>query len=231
MFPIRDSHPPERLPFIKYLIIGITIFVFYLQLTAPDFEAFVLQYGFIPSDFDAVSPASYLPLLFAIFLHGGFMHIFSNLWFLHIFGDNVEGRFGHIPYLFFYLITGVAATFAQYFIDPTSTIPMIGASGAISGVAGAYFVLFNRSEIEAIIPIYFYIRRVTLPSWFFLGYWFVIQVFNGFGSLVIFGSETGGVAWFAHVGGFAAGWLIAVTFGKSSRSNSSSDDMQEVFSV
>ncbi|MCR4263811.1 MAG: rhomboid family intramembrane serine protease [Candidatus Roizmanbacteria bacterium] len=230
MFPIRDSHSPERFPFVNYLIIGITIFVFYLQLTASDFEAFVFQYGFIPADFDMLNPASYIPLLSAIFLHGGFMHIFSNLWFLHIFGDNVEGRFGHIPYLLFYVITGVAAAFAQYVVDPTSAIPMIGASGAISGVAGAYFALFRDSEIEAIIPIYFYIRRVTLPSWFFLGYWFVIQVFNGFGSLVTFGSETGGVAWFAHIGGFVAGWIIALIFGRSTRSPLS-DDTQEVFSV
>ncbi|MBI4137431.1 rhomboid family intramembrane serine protease [Candidatus Roizmanbacteria bacterium] len=231
MFPIRDSQSPERFPFINYLLIGITVVVFYLQISSPDFEAFVLQYGFIPAEFDQFNPTTYVPILTSIFLHGGFMHIFSNLWFLHIFGDNVEGRFGHIPYLLFYVLTGIAASLAQYAINPESTIPMIGASGAISGVAGAYFALFRHAEIEAIIPIYFYIRQVTLPSWVFLGYWFFIQVFNGVGSLVTFGSETGGVAWFAHIGGFVAGWLIAVIFGRKKQTISSSDDTQEVFYV
>lgn len=209
MFPIRDSTPRRRFPFINYLIIITTIFVFLIQLSAPDFEEFIFQYGFIPARFNLFDFNSYRYILYSIFLHGGWFHLLSNLWFLHIFGDNVEDRFGHLNYLIFYLLAGVAAIFSQLIFNLGSEIPMIGASGAISGVAGAYFALFKNSKIEALVPGFFgFLHLIELPAWFFLGYWFFIQVFSGLGSLVSYDLNQGGVAWFAHIGGFVFGWWI-----------------------
>lgn len=210
MFPLRDSTPRRSFPWVNYSIIFLTIYVFILQLTAPDFEQFIYQYGFVPSRFNFFDLSSYRYIIYSIFLHGGFFHIISNLWFLHIFGDNVEDSLGHFLYLFFYLIGGMVAVFAQLVFNFGSDIPMIGASGAISAVAGAYFVLFKRSKIEALVPDFIgFLHIVELPSWFFLGYWFVLQVFSGLGSLVTFDIQQGGVAWFAHIGGFVYGVYVA----------------------
>lgn len=210
MFPIRDLTPRSRFPIINYLIIGITLYVFYLQLTAADFEAFIFQYGFVPARFNFFDFSSYKNIVYSIFLHGGFFHIVSNLWFLHIFGDNVESRMGHLGYLFFYIAAGVVAVFAQLFFNFGSSVPMIGASGAISGVAGAYFILFRNSQIETLVPTFFsFYQIIKLPVWFFLGYWFVVQLFSGVGSLVSYDVQQGGVAFFAHIGGFVFGYLIA----------------------
>ena len=208
MFPIKDSTPRRTFPIVNYLIIALTVYIFFVQLTAPDFEQFVLQFGFVPNRFSFFDLSSYKYILYSIFLHGGFFHIASNLWFLHIFGDNVEDRIGHFRYVIFYLLAGVAAVFAQYIFDPAGTIPMIGASGAISGVTGAYFHLFRHSKIESLVPTFFgFYDIIELPAWFFLGYWFVIQIFSGLGSLA--NIQQGGVAFFAHIGGFVFGYLIA----------------------
>lgn len=210
MFPIRDSRQAKRFPLINYLIILTTIFVFLIQLTAPDFEEFIYQYGFVPVRFNFFDMESYKYIIYSIFLHGGWFHLLSNMWFLHIFGDNVEDYFGHLPYLGFYLLAGIFAVFSQLIFNLGSNIPMIGASGAISAVAGAYFVLFKKATIEALVPGFFgFLHLVELPAWFFLGYWFIIQVFSGVGSLVTFDIQQGGVAWFAHIGGFLFGYLIA----------------------
>lgn len=207
MLPLSDSTPRKSFPFINYLIIFFTGFVFLIQLLAPDFERFIFDYGFVPSRFDFFNPFTYRYILNSIFLHGGWFHFLSNMWFLHIFGDNVEDRLGHFTYLVFYLLAGVIAVFAQLIFNLGSNIPMIGASGAISGVTGAYFVLFKRGRIKALVPTFFgFYDVIELPAWFFLGYWFVIQVFSGFGSLVTFDLTRGGVAWFAHIGGFLFGW-------------------------
>lgn len=206
MFPIRDSSPRHSFPIVNYLLIAINIYVFFMQISAGSFEQFIYDYAFIPKEFNLFNPNSYFYVLTSMFMHGGFMHIASNLWFLHIFGDNVEDRMGHLRYLVFYLFAGLAATLAQYFLDVESVIPMIGASGAISGVSGAYFVLFRRSSIEALVPGFGFFTTTELPVVFFLGYWFVLQLVNGFGS---FGAEGGGVAWFAHIGGFVFGYIIA----------------------
>lgn len=210
MFPLRDSTPRKTFPFFNYLIILINIIVFLIQLSAPDFEKFVFTYGFIPARFHLLEPNSYPPLLYSIWLHGGFFHIISNLWFLHIFGDNVEDRLGHLRYLLFYLLAGIFASLTQYFLTINSNIPLIGASGAISGVAGAYFVFFRRSTVETLVPGFFgFFHIIELPVWFFLGYWFFIQVFSGVGSLVTFNISHGGIAWFAHIGGFVYGYYVA----------------------
>ena len=211
MFPLYDSNPQKTFPFINYLIISANILVFVMQLSASNFEGFILQYGFIPQEFNLLNPASYFFVLSSMFMHGGILHIVSNLWFLHIFGDNVEDQFGHIRYLGFYLLAGLAATLAQYLMDPTSAIPLIGASGAISGVTGAYFILFRQARIRTLVTTGFYIRTVDLPASFFLGVWFIIQILSGF---TTYGAAEGGVAWFAHIGGFLFGVIAAVLFGK-----------------
>ena len=209
MLPLRDSTPRRSFPFINYLIIFVNIFIFLIQLSAPSFEEFVYTWGFVPARFSPFEGQFYKYIFFSMWLHGGWFHLLSNLWFLHIFGDNVEDRLGHLRYLIFYISAGFAAAFLQYVFALGSIVPMIGASGAISGVAGAYFVLFKRSKIEALVPGFFgFWHVVELPSWFFLGYWFVIQLFNGLGSLVVFDINTGGVAWFAHIGGFLLGYYV-----------------------
>lgn len=210
MFPLRDSTPRNRFPIINYLIIALTIYVFFIQISSPDFEAFVFNFGFVPARFNFFNLGSYRYILYSIFLHGGLFHIASNLWFLHIFGDNVEDRLGHFWYPIFYILAGVVAVFAQLIFNIGSSIPMIGASGAISGVAGAYFFLFRHSKIEALVPTFFgFYDIIKLPTWFFLGYWFVIQLFSGVGSLVTYDIQQGGVAFFAHVGGFIFGYLVS----------------------
>ncbi len=209
MLPLRDSQPTKRFPLINYFLIIITLIVFFFQITASDFEAFVYQYGFVPARFDFFNLDSYRYIFYSIFLHGGWFHLLSNLWFLHIFGDNVEDHLGHLSYLGFYLAGGFAAAFAQLIFNLGSNIPMIGASGAISGVTGAYFALFKKSKIEALVPTFFgFYDVIRLPAWFFLGYWFIIQVFSGVGSLVTFDIQRGGIAWFAHIGGFVFGYLV-----------------------
>ena len=215
MFPLRDSQPSRRFPIINYLIILITFFIFLIQLSVVNFEEFIFQYGFVPARFNFFDLNSYKPILYSIFLHGGWFHLLSNLWFLHIFGDNVEDKLGHIKYLLFYLMSGFFAIFSQLIFNLGSEIPMIGASGAISGVAGAYFVLFKRAKIETIVPTFFgFYNIIELPAWFFLGYWFVVQVFSGVGSLVTFDINQGGVAWFAHIGGFFFGYLVGKKLSK-----------------
>ncbi len=213
MFPLYDSSPQKSFPFINYLIIAANLLVFFLQMSAESFDRFILQYGFIPQEFSLINPAAYFYVFSSMFMHGGLLHIGSNLWFLHIFGDNVEDELGHLKYLVFYLAAGVAATVAQYFTDPASTIPLIGASGAISGVTGAYFILFRQARIRTLVTTGFYIRTVDLPASFFLGVWFFIQLLSGF---TTYGAGEGGVAWFAHIGGFVFGWVAAMLLGKKS---------------
>ena len=210
MFPIRDHTPSQSFPIVNYVLIAINIIAFYIQLNAINFDDFILKHGFIPNQFNPLDLTTYAPILYSMFLHGGFFHIASNLWFLHIFGDNVEDRMGHVQYLIVYLLCGIAAVFSQYFFSQNSSIPMIGASGAISGVTGAYIVFFKHAKIEALIPMGYVMERTLLPSWFFLGYWFVLQVFSGVGSLTSI--DQGGVAFFAHIGGFIAGFILAQFF-------------------
>ena len=217
MFPLSDSTPKRTFPFINYLIIAINILVFYFQLTAFDPDAFVYQYAFIPGHFNITQPDTYIYIFYSMFMHGGFFHIISNLWFLRIFGDNVEDELGHLPYLLFYLAAGVVATLVQYAINTSSMIPLIGASGAISGVAGAYFVLHSKATVRTLITLFIFWEVIDLPVTLFLGYWFFIQLFNGVGSLVS-NYNDGGVAFMAHVGGFVFGYIAAKSLGKRENS-------------
>lgn len=164
-----------------------------MQLASPDPEGFIFRFGFIPLNFNLFNPISYIPMITSIFLHGGWFHVISNLWFLHIFGDNVEEVLG-IFYPIFYLLFGVAAVFSHLFFNSESVIPMVGASGAISGVVGFYYVFFNKHRIKTLVPLFGFYHITELPVWFFLGYWFVIQIFSGIGDLAYVNG--GGVAFF-----------------------------------
>jgi membrane associated rhomboid family serine protease len=158
-----------------------------------------------------ISP--WLTLLTCIFLHGGWMHFLGNMWFLHIFGDNVEDRFGHFGYLIFYLACGVAASFSHLMLNATSTMPTIGASGAIAGVMGAYLYLYPRANVLTLVPIVFFLQMLVIPAPVFLVIWFVLQFFQG--TMSITAAESGGVAWWAHIGGFAVGFVVAWILGRT----------------
>lgn len=212
MFPLSDNTQRNRFPFINYAIIVINIVVFFIQITAPDFEAFVNHYAFVPARFSFINPMSYFPILYAMFMHGGFVHIISNLWFLRIFGDNVEDYMGHGKYLIFYLMGGLAAALTQYFISPSLQVPMIGASGAIAAVGGAYYVLYRNSRVKTLVTLFLIWTVVDLSASVVLGYWFLTQLFVGVGSLASYDASQGGVAFFAHIGGFVFGWLMARMF-------------------
>lgn len=207
MFPIRDHNPSNRFPFITILLIAITSYVFFLQITSLDFEAFIFQYALIPSTVNFTNFATLLPFIYSIFLHGGWLHIISNMWFLWIFGDNIEAHLGHIKYLIFYLLCGIAAGLIQYVFNSSSEIPMLGASGAVAGVLGGYLVLYPGHKIDTLIPTFgSFMTRVQIPASVMLIYWFVIQLFSGVGSIGM--QDVGGVAFWAHIGGFAAGWIL-----------------------
>src|SRR3989344_4765236 len=151
MFPIRDHNPSKSFPIVTIFIIIVTSIAFYLQLSAPDFEGFIMQFALVPSRVDISRLETLLPFIYSIFMHGGWLHIISNMWFLWIFGDNIEAVLGHIPYLFFYLFCGLAAGLTQYLFSAGSDIPMLGASGAVAGVLGAYLVLFPRHKIDTML--------------------------------------------------------------------------------
>lgn len=209
MFPIRDHNPSHRFPLITLLLIAASSYVFFLQLSSSDPEAFVFTYGLVPASLNIADPATWLPVLTSMFLHGGWLHILSNMWFLWIFGDNVEATIGKARYILFYLISGVAAALAQYILTPTSEIPMIGASGAIAGVLGGYLVLFPHAKIETLVMGFgLYATTINVPAQFMLFYWFLTQLFSGVGSVASGLHNQGGVAFFAHIGGFVAGWLM-----------------------
>ncbi len=178
-------------------------------------DYFIIQYGLVPVEFltgtdlpPRIPFPIWITIITSMFLHGGVLHVLGNMLYLWIFGDNVEDAMGHVRFLIFYLACGVAAGFAQMAIAPHSAVPQIGASGAIAGVLAAYFMLFPYARVLTLIPIFFFIRLITVPAVFFLGFWFVFQVISGAGTL---GSE-GGVAWFAHIGGFIAGGILVFLF-------------------
>ncbi len=214
MIPLRDANPSRTVPFVTYLLLGANVAVFLLELGLGDaLPAFVGEYGVVPArvgaaiDPAAADPAAFLPFLTSMFLHGGWMHLIGNMIFLWVFGDNIEDRFGHGRFLFFYLFAGAAAAATQVIIDPSSPVPMVGASGAIAGVLGAYVILFPRARILTLIPIFFFFQLLELPAYAFLGLWFLIQIASGLLSLRI-GADAGGVAWWAHIGGFLAGAML-----------------------
>lgn len=201
MFPLRDDIPHRRAPLVNWALIAANVAVFLLQLTrGPGLDRFAA----VPA---LISEGRQLhTVLTSMFMHGGIFHILSNMWFLYIFGDNVEDVFGRFGYLGVYLAAGVCGAGLQIAVNPGSSIPMVGASGAISGVLGAYMVLFPGARILTILPIFLFIQFIQVPAVLFLGFWILIQLLNGFGAP----RSGGGVAFFAHIGGFAFGFLVGL---------------------
>jgi membrane associated rhomboid family serine protease len=212
MIPIRDAIRSKNFPVINLMIIALNAFVFLWQLTqGPQLSKTLFLYGIVPMRYSDPGLSEqfsrfqqWLPFLTSMFLHGGFLHILGNMWFLYIFGDNVEDRLGHIRYLFFYILCGVAAGLIHLFTNWGSKIPTIGASGAISGVMGAYLLLYPRARITTLILIFFFFQLVEIPAFVFLGYWLLLQLL----SASLTSSHIEGIAWWAHIGGFAAGLLF-----------------------
>ena len=209
MIPLKDVIPSRTTPFVTIALIALNGLAFFYELSLPDakLEALLMTAGVVPGDF--LIPT----LLTSMFLHGGWMHFIGNMLYLWIFGDNVEDQFGHGRFFVFYLLCGAGAALAHIFMNPGSLVPTIGASGAIAGVMGAYFVLYPRSRILALVPLFIFWEVLEVPAILFLGLWFVMQFFSGVGSIAAgAGVEAGGVAFWAHVAGFVAGMAGVVVF-------------------
>lgn len=218
MIPLSDSVKSRHFPIATLLILGLNVYVFYLQLTAPDIESFTNLWGFVPATLEWINPGSWIQLTTSMFLHGGFLHIISNMLFLWVFADNIEDSMGSLGFILFYLLSGIAAALTQYLVDPSSTIPMIGASGAVAGVLGAYWRLYPHSTIHTLIPIGFFITSADIPASLMIGFWFISQLFAGYASFVQTTATEGGIAFFAHIGGFVAGLILVNLFARKRRS-------------
>lgn len=204
-FPYRDDNPRILIPYVNYFLIALNVLVFLYQtglgLTDPRLpRQFIHAYGLIPADFALAN------IFTSMFIHGGLFHLIGNMWFLWIFGDNVESAFGHWKYLIFYLLCGIGAALTQVLVNASSPIPMVGASGAIAGVLGTYMVRYPHARVHVLIFIFIFITTIQVPAFYVLGFWFLVQLTNGLGTLGI--DTTGGVAWFAHVGGFTMGVIF-----------------------
>ena len=208
MFPIRDHNPSGRTPFVTYALIAANIAIFlaywFTSQTEYALNEFFYTWGLVPQ---FVMSGENLPTLIThMFLHGGWMHLAGNMLFLWVFGDNLEDLMGHAKYLGFYILSGLAAAALQIAIDPASQSPMVGASGAIAGVLGGYLLLFPRARVDVVIILIIFFKVFPIPAWIVLGLWFGIQVFSG----TTTPSQDGGVAYFAHIGGFIAGVVLCV---------------------
>jgi hypothetical protein len=221
MLPIRDDQPRYSTPWVNYFLIGLNLVIFCFEATldSRSLEILIRQFGVVPSHlsvFLSGSPrysllAIVVPFFTSLFLHGSWMHVIGNMWFLYIFGDNVEDYLGHFKYLVFYLLTGVLAMATHMAMNLHSTAPALGASGAIAGVLGAYFILYPRARVLT----WFFVFVVWVPAWIILGYWFVLNFLSGTAtSLAVQARNMGGVAFWAHVGGFVSGALLVKAFGE-----------------
>ncbi len=217
MFPIRDTKNSNKFPFVNLAIIGTNIYVFYLELTNPAIEQFIGKYALIPANINFADINTLSPFVTSMFLHAGFLHIISNMWFLWIFGDNVEAKIGHIKYFTFYIFCGIVAAFVQYIFTASSNIPMLGASGAIAGVLGAYLRFFPRNKVDTLIPVFFLPLVISIPAVFMLVYWFLIQAFSTFSAITETAGGFDGIAYSAHIGGFLIGFITARYFVWQSR--------------
>jgi len=213
VIPLRDSVRPKSTPFINWILIAINIYVFIRQIMLPPRMLDQLYYdlGLVPSNVLHLVFSGFpldpvlLTFITAMFMHGGWMHVLGNMLFLWVFGDNVEDKLGHARYLIFYILAGIVASIVHIFINPFSEVPVIGASGAVAGVLGAYFVSYPRARVLTLLPIIIFFTIVEIPAVIFLAFWFILQLFNGAASL---GGAANTVAWWAHVGGFLSGIVL-----------------------
>ena len=215
MIPIRDRNPSGTFPYVTIGIIVINVLIFLYELSlGSGLGEFIMKFGVVPLKVSYYSQASdltfintFFPFISSMFLHGGFIHLIGNMWFLWIFGDNIEDKLGHFRFIAFYLLCGIIASSVHVFFNIQSKVPCVGASGAIAGVLGAYMITFPRARVVTIVPLFVFIQVMELPAIVVLGFWFVIQFFNG--AAAITASTSGaGVAWWAHIGGFAAGAIM-----------------------
>jgi len=217
MIPLRDNVPGQNTPWVTWLLISVNLLIFGYQSTMPQQEiiTFFNQYGFIPMDLSqtisqgfGIHLMSVIPtLLSSLFVHGSWLHVISNMWSLWLFGDNVEDSVGHFRFLLFYLAGGVTASIAHYLFNSASSLPTVGASGAIAAVMGAYLLMFPLARIHTLVPLLFIPFFFEVPALVFIGFWFVTQVFSGVSSILATIPD-GGIAWWAHVGGFIFGLLV-----------------------
>jgi len=213
LFPLRDENQSYAVPIVVLAIIAVNIYVFFLEITHPGgFELSVYSWGAIPREIltgrdipPEIGAPVQVTLFTSMFMHGGLLHLLGNMWFLWLFGDNCEWVMGRFRFLVFYIVCGLAAALSQLVISPLSTLPMVGASGAIAGVMAAYLVCYPRARIYSLFWFFIFFRMVYVPAWLYLGMWILFQILYGMGS---FGSSGGGVAYFAHIGGFFAGLLL-----------------------
>lgn len=221
MIPLRDTIPSRSFPLVTLTFIGVNILVFFYEVEHDvELGRFIHAFGFIPARYLYVSETApwdvgtrFGPMLSAMFVHGGWLHLIGNMWVLWIFGDNIEDRLGKIRYVAYYLGCGVAATYFHYLTDPASPLPVVGASGAVAGIMGGYFVLFPHARVVTLVPIFFFLQILRVPAVIFLAFWFLLQLFQGLTMLTV--NMGGGVAWWAHVGGFVAGALVLLPLRRS----------------
>ncbi len=213
MFPLKDTQPSYTRPVVTITLIVINVLVFLFEYSLPEYSRSALTeyYGLVPDHF------RFTALLTSMFLHGSLMHLLGNMLYLWVFGTRLEDALGHGKFLLFYLLCGCAAGLAQVLANPYSTLPMVGASGAIAGVMGAYLLEFPRARILTLVFIFFFVTTFEIPAVILLGYWFIIQLFSGLGSIARTHMSEGGVAWFAHVGGFLTGMLLVKVMGARKR--------------
>jgi membrane associated rhomboid family serine protease len=215
MFPLKDTQPSYSRPVvtIALIVVNLLVFLFEYSLGPRTLNAFIEYYGLVPDHFQVSR------IFTSMFLHGGWMHVLGNMWFLWIFGDNIEDLLGHAKFLVFYLLCGIVAALGQVIAGPYSTVPMVGASGAIAGVMGAYLVKFPRARVLTLVFVLFFITTIEIPAPLMLAYWFVIQLFSGFGSIAQTHLSQGGTAFFAHIAGFVAGMALVKVMGSSGQYN------------
>ena len=220
MIPLRDRNPSGVFPVITLSLILINTFVFFYELQlGPGLAKFLMHYALVPAhvagslEYGTLSLSDTVePFFTSMFLHGGWLHLIMNMWFLWIFGDNVEDTLGAFRYLLFYLLCGFAAAFTHFLIQPASPTPVLGASGAIAGVLGAYAVLFPGARVVTLVPVFFFLQIIELPALVVLGLWFVLQIVSGWFEVLTPMQAGGGTAWWAHIGGFVAGMFLILFF-------------------